>query len=118
MGTSMVEGGCRARLLAGLVLALALACQRAPGAPPAPDAPGVPAETRDSSSKSAANGKVSAAPAVAQVDAVLHAHLLAPSESLAVRLLGTVGPDGNWSLQELRVERTDTGVRITPVVQQ
>ncbi len=120
MGSSILEGGRGrgARLLVTLVLGLCLACQRPPGAPPAPDAPGGPTETRDSSSKAGANGKVSAARAVAQVDAVLHAHVLAPSESLAVRLLGTVGPDGNWSLQELRVERTDTGVRITPVVQQ
>ena len=120
MDASILEGcgGRRAGLFLTLVLGLGFACQRAPGATPAPDAPGVSTETRDGSSKAGENGKVSAPPTVAQVDAVLHAHVLAPSESLAVRLLGTVGPDGNWSLQELRVERTDTGVRITPVVQQ
>lgn len=55
---------------------------------------------------------------VADVDAAMHAHVLAPSESLAVRLLGTVGPDGNWSLGRIAVEPTATGVRIVPIVQQ
>ena len=31
-------------------------------------------------------------------------------------LLGTVGPDGSWSLDEVRVEPSDTGVVVTPVV--
>lgn len=53
---------------------------------------------------------------VAQVDAVLHARVLAQGESLAVRLLGTVGPDGSWSLAEIAVEEIPGGVRLTPVV--
>lgn len=53
---------------------------------------------------------------VAQVDAVLLARVLAPGESLVVRLLGLVGPDGSWSLAKVNVEPFDGGVRLTPVV--
>lgn len=54
---------------------------------------------------------------VAQVDAVLHARVLSASESLAVRLLGMVGPDGSWSLAEVAVDTIPGGVRLTPIVQ-
>ena len=98
-------GGSRwAGLALGLACGLGLGCRPAPGALP----------TEDGGAKAGEVAKNS----VAAVEAVWHAHALAPSESLAVRLLGMVGPDGNWSLQEIRVERTDAGVRIVPVVKQ
>jgi hypothetical protein len=53
---------------------------------------------------------------VARVEAVLHTRVLAEGESLAVRLLGTIGPDGSWSLAETLQEPIPGGVRLTPVV--
>jgi hypothetical protein len=53
---------------------------------------------------------------LADLDAAFFCHAISPEESLAVRLLGTVGPDGSWSLDEVRVEPSDAGVVVLPVV--
>jgi hypothetical protein len=88
---------------AAIVLAAAPACGGASRAP----APGA----------TAAAAAASAAAQPADVHAVLHARSLAPEESLAVRLLGTVGPDGSWSLRPVGVQRDAGGVRLAPQVQ-
>ncbi|UCE03373.1 MAG: hypothetical protein JSW67_04060 [Candidatus Latescibacterota bacterium] len=56
------------------------------------------------------------AEAMADVDAVLHCSTLAPGESLAVRLLGTIGPNGAWSLRDVHVEQAPGRIVITPEV--
>jgi hypothetical protein len=56
------------------------------------------------------------AEAMADVDALLHSSILAPGESLAVRLLGTIGPNGAWSLRDVHVERAPGRIVITPEV--
>lgn len=53
---------------------------------------------------------------LATVEQLLLAHRLAPEETLAVRLLGTVGPDGSWALDRVDVVRVPGEVRIVPQV--
>ena len=53
---------------------------------------------------------------LADIERVLCAHQIAPSETLAVRLVGTIGPDGSWALDRVDVERSPDGVSITPHV--
>ncbi len=53
---------------------------------------------------------------LADIERVLCAHQIAPSESLAVRLVGTIGPNGSWALDRVDVERSADGVLITPHV--
>ena len=52
----------------------------------------------------------------ADVESLLLAHQLAPGESLAVRLLGTVGPDGSWALEDVQVQREGDRVVLVPRV--
>lgn len=53
---------------------------------------------------------------VAEVDQLLMAHRVAPGESLAVRLLGSIGPDGSYVLESLDVETRPGHVVIHPRV--
>lgn len=106
--------GVEARSVWGAGTALAVLWFLGCSAPPTPSGQSpAPAQVAAASRPGAVR-----ATGVADVDAALHAHVLAPSESLAVRLLGTIGPDGNWSLARIGVEGTATGVRIVPRVQQ
>lgn len=53
---------------------------------------------------------------LADVERIVCAHRIAPEETLAVRLLGTVGPDGSWALDRVTVESTPDGVVLQPQV--
>lgn len=90
--------------LACTVLALATGC-----APPA-------GSTQAGTSKAAPSTAAPKSELLADVDLVLHARAISPGESLAVRLLGTIGPDGNWSLAGIDVEHDATGLCIVPRV--
>ncbi len=72
--------------------------------------------TQEATAKAQPSTAAPQAELLADVDVVLHAHAVSPDESLAVRLLGTVGPDGNWSLGGIDVEHDSAGVRIVPHV--
>lgn len=50
----------------------------------------------------------------ATVDLALMAHHVRPGESLAVRLVGTVGPDGSWALDEVAVRREPDRIVLEP----
>lgn len=63
-----------------------------------------------------AAGERAAPELLATVEQLLLAHRVAPEESLAVRLLGTVGPDGSWALDRVEVVRAPGEVRIVPRV--
>jgi len=52
------------------------------------------------------------------VDALLMAHEITPDESLSVRLLGTVGPSGAYSLKDVPVSINGDQVFIMPNVRQ
>lgn len=52
------------------------------------------------------------------VDALLMAHNITPNESLSVRLLGTVGPSGAYSLKDVPVSINGDQVFIMPNVRQ
>lgn len=52
----------------------------------------------------------------ADVDAIFLAHQISPGESLAVRLLGTVGPDSSWSLLDVQVRAVAGKVLLLPRV--
>jgi len=53
-----------------------------------------------------------------EVDALLMAHVITPEESLSVRLLGTVGPSGAYSLKDVPVSISGDQVFIMPNVRQ
>ena len=53
---------------------------------------------------------------LADIERIVCAHRIAPEETLAVRLLGTVGPDGSWALDRVTVESTPDGVVLIPRV--
>ena len=90
--------------LAGALVALAFGC-----APPA-------GSTQAATAKAPPRTAAPQSELLADVDLVLHARAIALGESLAVRLLGTVGPDGNWSLAGIDVEHDATGLCIIPRV--
>jgi hypothetical protein len=52
----------------------------------------------------------------ADVESLLLAHQVAPGESLAVRLLGMVGPDGSWALEDVLVRHEGDRVILVPRV--
>lgn len=52
----------------------------------------------------------------AQIEQVLVARAVQPGESLAVRLLGTIGPDGSWALDAVDVRREPERVVLVPRV--
>jgi hypothetical protein len=56
-------------------------------------------------------------PRVATVDSVEVPARIAPTDTLAVRLRGTVGPNGCYALDRLRADRTDGRLTLTPLVQ-
>ncbi len=57
-----------------------------------------------------------ASPATAQVSLLLVPHVVAPGESIVARLLGTVGPNGSWSLESVEVRRQGASVELVPHV--
>jgi hypothetical protein len=109
-----LAGRARAFTAAVAVLAVGFGCASGCGEPPRRDEPGSapPTQSPPSSSRGVQPDSVP----LAELDAALYCHAISPEESLAVLLLGTVGPDGSWSLDELRIEPSDTGVVVTPVV--
>jgi hypothetical protein len=52
----------------------------------------------------------------ASVELALMAHHVRPDESLAVRLMGTVGPDGSWALDKVDVRREGNRIVLDPRV--
>ena len=65
-----------------------------------------------------ASDPATAAPgnATAHVAVLLAPHVVAPGESIVVRLLGSVGPNGSWSLETVAVRRQGTSVELVPHV--
>jgi hypothetical protein len=63
-----------------------------------------------------ANPKPVAVDELAVVERIHCAHAIAPDETLAVRLSGSIGPDGSWALDRVAVERTQDGVVLIPRV--
>jgi hypothetical protein len=57
-------------------------------------------------------------PGVATVDSLYAPERVAPSDTLSLRLTGTVGPNGCYSFDGFDVERSPDRLRITPVVAQ
>jgi hypothetical protein len=53
---------------------------------------------------------------VAEVDSIEVPSRIAPSDSLSVHLYGTVGPNGCYSLDRIKEERSAGTVTLTPVV--
>jgi hypothetical protein len=53
---------------------------------------------------------------LASVERLLLAHHVRPDEPLAVRLLGTVGPNGSWALDAVEVQRTPGRIVLVPRV--
>ena len=83
--------------------------------PPSTAAGGTGVLPRDGDSPDATlqpeSGEVAAR---AQVDALLLAHRVRPGETLEVRLLGTIGPDGSWALDSIEVRQEPGRVVIEP----
>jgi hypothetical protein len=54
---------------------------------------------------------------VAEVDSLIAPSQIAPSDTLSMRLLGTVGPNGCYSFDRFDVERSTDRLTVTPVVE-
>lgn len=53
---------------------------------------------------------------VAEVDSIDVPERIAPTDTLSVRLFGTVGPNGCYSLDRIKEDRSDGQLTVTPVV--
>lgn len=53
---------------------------------------------------------------VAEVDSIHAPTQIAPTDTLSIRLTGTVGPNGCYSLDRIEEERSEEQLTLTPVV--
>ena len=53
---------------------------------------------------------------LAEVEKLLVARRILPAESLAVRLVGSIGPNGSWALDRIDVERSPGRIVLVPRV--
>jgi hypothetical protein len=102
----------------GLAWLVGSACQRAgPDTGSAADSAAKPAAGAARTQGSAMSTGGAAGELLAVVDTVLLARHLAPGESLAVLLVGSVGPSGAYGLQRIEVERQPGRTVLVPRVQ-